>query len=1039
MRRDPALVCRAVIPRDSPLKMPRFLLTLPDSMRKFVLLLLLTLALLPGGNLLRAQSDDPSEMFLNAYMSVQQAEKLERDGKLKLSLQKYRFAGSLLDQVADKHPTWQPLIVDYRKKKTAEAIQKVQQRMDAESRPVSTRDTNLEEPLPTKSRGEDPSNEADLGAPSMQRKARELEEELREAKSQLRTVQREKEKIADQLDQALRDADKTKVDAAEVRSKLRQTEDALKNAGSDGGGSSSAEVAKLRDALKTAQAERDAAEEAREDAVRKAKSNENDLRGKLEKAQEAMQAASPDIAKDAIRQQLVAEVADLKKSLRDAQQGKDSVQKTAEEEAKRAKADEAALRQQLVKAQEQFQSSAQDATQTAALSQELAALKKQVEDAQAARDAATKQVEVAKQSAKDRETELQSRLTQAEQTAGEMKNQRLRDDMQRKAAQGDVAKLQRALTQAQAERDAAEEINEDATRRAAKARTAAAALVAERDAANQKLKDAEVRFADADKITRQLAEAQARIVVLEQQGASGSEQAAQITKQLDDAKKELAALAKERDEAKKSGDEVGTRLAAANQQVLVLSQERDSLVKERDNALTQLAQAKEAQKQVDKLLVDNATLMAKLSETEKTITSFNASAPEKDQQIIKLRDELGRVQNQLAAVQQQNDGFQMTIADLQGKLESATSDLVTAQASGEAANSEEQQRLVQENELLRGIVVREMQGQARREQARKLVVGELGKLQVQSTTLLEQVNYLSEPVIKLSERDRALFKQPELELIDIAEKQAQEERVAADAAAAAAATAATPATKGVDGASMDIFIAAPKPDASSGATNEVQTPDTTGTASADELPVKDVAAEGPQVETNIVPKIPEELLPIANEAKEAYERGQFREAEKAYERILAKAPNNVYALSNIGVVRLRSGKLKLAEESFKKAIAIAPEDSFSFRTLGIVLFQQGKFDDGVNVLTKALAINPKDAVAHNYLGITASSKGWQEAAQKELETAVALDPNYADAHFNLAVVFATLETPNRELARKHYQRAVSLGAEADPALEKMLK
>src|SRR5258707_471588 len=151
------------------------------------------------------------------------------------------------------------------------------------------------------------------------------------------------------------------------------------------------------------------------------------------------------------------------------------------------------------------------------------------------------------------------------------------------------------------------------------------------------------------------------------------------------------------------------------------------------------------------------------------------------------------------------------------------------------------------------------------------------------------------------------------------------------------------------------------------------------------------------------------------------------------------APNNLYTLSNLGVVLFRANKLKLAEESFKKAIAVAPEDGFSHCTLGIVYYSQGKYDEAVNELTRALAIDSKNATAHNYLGITASQKGWQEAAQKELETATALDPNYADANFNLAVVFATQTPPNKESARKYYQRATELGAERDSALEQLIK
>ena len=84
-------------------------------------------------------------------------------------------------------------------------------------------------------------------------------------------------------------------------------------------------------------------------------------------------------------------------------------------------------------------------------------------------------------------------------------------------------------------------------------------------------------------------------------------------------------------------------------------------------------------------------------------------------------------------------------------------------------------------------------------------------------------------------------------------------------------------------------------------------------------------------------------------------------------------------------------------------------------------------------------MNPKNATAHNYLGITASQKGWQEAAEKELQEAIANNADYADAHFNLAVIYATSQPPSKDLARQHYAKATSLGADPDPALEKLLR
>src|SRR5438874_13274491 len=74
----------------------------------------------------QAQSDDPSETFLKAYMTAQQGEKLERDNQFTRALAKYRLAGSLLEEPKKAHSEWQPAIVEYRSRKISESILRVQ-------------------------------------------------------------------------------------------------------------------------------------------------------------------------------------------------------------------------------------------------------------------------------------------------------------------------------------------------------------------------------------------------------------------------------------------------------------------------------------------------------------------------------------------------------------------------------------------------------------------------------------------------------------------------------------------------------------------------------------------------------------------------------------------------------------------------------------------------------------------------------------------------------------------------------------------------
>src|SRR5690349_16569081 len=76
-----------------------------------------------------AQAVDPSETFLKAYMTAQQGEKLERENQFKPALAKFRFAGSLLEELKKDHGEWQPAIVEYRGRKVSEAILRVQSKM----------------------------------------------------------------------------------------------------------------------------------------------------------------------------------------------------------------------------------------------------------------------------------------------------------------------------------------------------------------------------------------------------------------------------------------------------------------------------------------------------------------------------------------------------------------------------------------------------------------------------------------------------------------------------------------------------------------------------------------------------------------------------------------------------------------------------------------------------------------------------------------------------------------------------------------------
>ena len=184
--------------------------------------------------------------------------------------------------------------------------------------------------------------------------------------------------------------------------------------------------------------------------------------------------------------------------------------------------------------------------------------------------------------------------------------------------------------------------------------------------------------------------------------------------------------------------------------------------------------------------------------------------------------------------------------------------------------------------------------------------------------------------------------------------------------------------------------------------------------------------------------VPEIAKQAAAEGNAAFLRKDYSGARKAYQRMLDVMPANVLGLVNLGVVEFSAGKTDKAEELLKKAVTIRLENPAAWLTLGIIYMDREQFDAALAALAQAALQDPRNPRTRNYLGVVIGRKGWIDGAQSELRRAVELDPSYSDAHYNLAVFYLEEKPPAVELARRHYYRAIELGAEKDPAIEKVL-
>ncbi|CAN5596974.1 hypothetical protein BH09VER1_BH09VER1_20020 [soil metagenome] len=185
--------------------------------------------------------------------------------------------------------------------------------------------------------------------------------------------------------------------------------------------------------------------------------------------------------------------------------------------------------------------------------------------------------------------------------------------------------------------------------------------------------------------------------------------------------------------------------------------------------------------------------------------------------------------------------------------------------------------------------------------------------------------------------------------------------------------------------------------------------------------------------------VPEVAREAAGEGNAAFAHKDYERARRAYKKVLALAPDNLLGLINLGVVEYSSGNFADAESLLKKAVQIKLESAPAWLTLGIMYMDQNRLDEALAALSQATLYEPRNARARNYLGVVIGRKGWIDGAQAELRKAIEIDPGYCDAHYNLALFYLENKPPSYELARRHYYRAVELGAEPDPEVEKTLK
>jgi Flp pilus assembly protein TadD len=182
--------------------------------------------------------------------------------------------------------------------------------------------------------------------------------------------------------------------------------------------------------------------------------------------------------------------------------------------------------------------------------------------------------------------------------------------------------------------------------------------------------------------------------------------------------------------------------------------------------------------------------------------------------------------------------------------------------------------------------------------------------------------------------------------------------------------------------------------------------------------------------------LPPNSSKLVAEAQVAFAAKKFDQAEAAYVQVLQQDQKNVPALANLAAIQVEAKRYDQAENSLKQALAQDPEDPYSLYVLGLLKFQQARYDDALDALSRAAKLDPQNANVQNYLGLALSEKGLRGPAETALRKALQLQPGNASAHYNLAIVYLSQVPPAAELARWHYQKAITAGHPRSADVEK---
>ncbi len=163
-----------------------------------------------------------------------------------------------------------------------------------------------------------------------------------------------------------------------------------------------------------------------------------------------------------------------------------------------------------------------------------------------------------------------------------------------------------------------------------------------------------------------------------------------------------------------------------------------------------------------------------------------------------------------------------------------------------------------------------------------------------------------------------------------------------------------------------------------------------------------------------------------------HNRGEWRKAIQAYQKVIEMDPAFVEAYNNLGILYQEMGDLDGALKSYQKAIEINPIYEKGLNNIGILLALRGENDRAMEMFLKVLAINPNHIESHIHLGTLYKKNGQLDKGVEFYLRALNINPLQPEAHYNLGLLYE--QVGKTDLAVHHYRQFIHLSSGAYPDL-----